>query len=171
MIITYLRSSSYNTYDFCPHQYFLEYVLGMESKSNKKAEKGTIVHKTLEVLAHETLARQQRKKTYTDDIIGKHKLDALDITEIHERSYEYYVSNSPHSWTAKDSKDCLDWTHKAVTLNDGMFDPRKRNILVPEVHFDFEIKKKWAEFKFKTLDGIVEGYLAMKGTIDLVRFK
>ena len=70
MIITYLRSSSYTTYDFCAHQYFLEYVLGIDSLSNKKAEKGTIVHKTLEVLAHETLARQQKQKTYVDDVVG-----------------------------------------------------------------------------------------------------
>ncbi len=168
MIVTYLRSSSYNTYDFCCHQYFIEYVLGIDSLSNKKAEKGTIVHKTLEVLAHEKLACQNKHKTYTDDIIGTHKINALPIKEIHERSYKYYVKNSPYSWNNKDSEDCLEWTHKALSLNGGMFDPRKRNILVPEVHFDFEIQKKWAKFNFKTLDGPVEGCLSMKGTIDLV---
>ena len=51
MIVTYIRSSSYNNYDYCQMQYFMTYVLGYYSDSGKKAELGTIVHKTLEVLA------------------------------------------------------------------------------------------------------------------------
>ena len=51
MIITYLRSSSYNNWEFCEMQYFMDYVLGLPQKSNQKADKGTIVHKILEVMA------------------------------------------------------------------------------------------------------------------------
>ncbi len=36
MIITYLRSSSYGTHSMCEQQYFIEYVLGLKSPSNKK---------------------------------------------------------------------------------------------------------------------------------------
>ncbi len=168
MIITYIRSSSFNTWKFCNHQYFLEYVLGIDTISGKKAEKGTIVHKTLEVLAHEKLARQNGKKRYTDDVIGTHRLGALKIPAIHDLSYNHYVNKSPHKWTPRDHKDCLDWTHKAVALHGGMFDPRKRNILYPEVHFDFEIEQEWAAYKYTTLNGVFEGRLSMKGTIDLV---
>ena len=51
MIVTYIRSSSYNNYDFCQMQYFLTYVLGWGSDSGKKAEMGTMAHKVMEVLA------------------------------------------------------------------------------------------------------------------------
>ena len=49
-----------------------------------------------------------------------------------------------------------------------MFDPRNRNILCPEQHFDFEIKKPWAQYSYDTPEGKLEGYLALKGTIDLI---
>jgi len=50
MIITYVRSSSYNNYSYCEMQYFMTYVLGHQSKSGKKADMGTMVHKVMEVL-------------------------------------------------------------------------------------------------------------------------
>jgi hypothetical protein len=49
-----------------------------------------------------------------------------------------------------------------------MFDPRNRNILCPEQHFDFEIKKNWAKYSFDTSEGKLSGNLALKGTIDLI---
>src|SRR5574343_1700495 len=52
MIISYMRSSSFLNYDFCPQQYYLTYVLGIPRSSAKKADKGTIVHKVMEVLAN-----------------------------------------------------------------------------------------------------------------------
>ena len=36
MIVTYIRSSSYNNYAYCQMQYFITYVLGYQSKSGKK---------------------------------------------------------------------------------------------------------------------------------------
>ena len=49
-----------------------------------------------------------------------------------------------------------------------MFDPRNRQIISPEQHFDFVIEKPWAKYDFKTPDGILSGYLGLKGTIDLI---
>ena len=51
MIVTYIRSSSYNNYDYCQMQYFITYVLGHRSISGKKAQLGTMVHKVMEILA------------------------------------------------------------------------------------------------------------------------
>jgi len=51
MIVTYIRSSSYNNYDYCQMQYFITYCLGHRSASGKKAQLGTVVHKVMEVLA------------------------------------------------------------------------------------------------------------------------
>ena len=49
--IVYFRSSSFNCHRFCPMQYYMEYTLGWRGSSNKKADKGTIVHKALEICA------------------------------------------------------------------------------------------------------------------------
>ena len=55
MIITYLRSSSVSSYSWCQHKYWLTYNLGFKDDSNKKAEKGNVVHKALELLANKKL--------------------------------------------------------------------------------------------------------------------
>ena len=49
-----------------------------------------------------------------------------------------------------------------------MFDPRNRDIVCPEQHFDFVINKPWANYSFDTPEGKLEGQLALKGTIDLI---
>lgn len=46
-----LRSSSWGCHDYCEMKYFIQYNLGQEDTTNIKAEKGTVVHKVLEVLA------------------------------------------------------------------------------------------------------------------------
>lgn len=70
MIITYLRSSSYNTWDFCQFKYYLDYVLAFRSPANQKAEKGTIVHKGLELLAKAKFAKQNGKDSFYDEEFG-----------------------------------------------------------------------------------------------------
>ena len=62
MDITYFRSSSYNCFNLCQMQYFIEYVLGWENKVGKAATKGTITHKVLEVLAQAKLAEQNNEE-------------------------------------------------------------------------------------------------------------
>ena len=65
MIVTYIRSSSYNNYDFCQMQYFLTYVLGYRSDSNKKADLGTMAHKVMEILAGLKKFQQDNPKENT----------------------------------------------------------------------------------------------------------
>ena len=150
-------------------QYFIEYVLGWRGPSGQKADKGTIVHKVLEVLAVIKKAQQDQIKMIDDDVAGT--VDAYDynIDNIIDQAYNHYSkASSHHKWTAKDLKDCKEWVYKAIEFNNGMFDPRNRTILCPEQHFDFEIKKPWAKYAYDTSDGKLEGYLALKGTIDLI---
>lgn len=169
MIITYLRSSSYGTHSMCPQQYFFEYVLGMRSPSNKKADKGTICHKVLEILAFIKLNEQDHIKEFDDDVVGIVNIENYDLNNLIEKVYNYYTSRfTHHEWATKDYKDCHAWIHKALLYNDGMFDPRNRHIVQPEQHFDMEIKKPWSAYKYDTEDGILEGHLAIKGTIDLI---
>ena len=153
----------------CPMQYFIEYNLGLRSPSGIKADKGTIVHKVLEILAHIKLCTQSNQTIYVDDIIGDVDINNYNLTHITEQVYQYYTSQFKHHvWENKDYKDCLLWVNKAITDHNGHFDPRNRNILQPEQHFDIVINKSWAFYSYKTPQGNLEGNLAIKGTIDLI---
>lgn len=169
MIITYLRSSSYNTHSMCEQSYFIEYVLGIRSPSGIKADKGTIVHKVLEILAYIKLSLQNKENIYVDDIVGQIDIKKYDLDHIIEQVYEYYTSQfKHHKWSPKDLKDCRLWVNKAITDHNCTFDPRNRTILQPEQHFDIVINKPWANYRYNTKDGLLEGKLAIKGTIDLI---
>ena len=153
----------------CPQQYFIEYVLGIRSPSNKKADKGTICHKVLEILAHIKLCTQNNIPVYIDDVIGDIDIFNYNLTHIIEQVYGYYTGQfKHHEWSVKDYKDCHLWVNKALADHNGTFDPRNRNILQPEQHFDIVIKKPWAHYVYQTKDGLLEGDLAIKGTIDLI---
>lgn len=153
----------------CPMQYFLQYNLGMQSPSNKKADKGTICHKVFEILAFIKLNKQNNTKYFDDDIIGSVDITDYNLDTIIELVYNHYTSCfSHHEWTAKDFKDCNNWVYKALEYGGGMFDPRNRHIICPEQHFDIEIKKDWAKYDYKTKEGSLKGNLAIKGTIDLI---
>ena len=106
----------------------------------------------------------------TDDIIGNINVSKYNLNTIIEKVYKYYTTKADHhKWSAKDYKDCHSWVYKAIEFNNGMFDPRNRNILMPEQHFDFEIKKSWSKYSYVLSDNsVLEGNLALKGTIDLI---
>jgi len=153
----------------CEQQYYFEYVLGWRGPSGQKADKGTIVHKVLEILAIIKKAQQDNLASVEDDVAGTIDVNNYSLNVLTEKAYKYYTERTPHhKWTLKDYKDCHSWVYKAIEFNNGMFDPRNRNILCPEQHFDFEINKPWAKYSYKTADGELSGNLAMKGTIDLI---
>ena len=170
MITTYFRSSSYNCHSMCPMQYYLEYVLGWRGPSGKKADKGTIVHKVLEILAVIKKADQDQEVEIYDDVVGNINIYNYDLDTLIKLVYDHYTKKTEyHAWTEKDYKDCYNWTFKALDFNDGMFDPRKRTILMPEQHFDFEIKKPWSKYSYRLPDNtMLKGNLGLKGTIDLI---
>jgi len=153
----------------CEQQYFIEYVLGHRSPSNKKADKGTIVHKVLEILAGIKLSQQKKEASYEDDILGLIDVKTYNLEHIIDSVHNYYSSRfKHHEWTPKDLKDTHLWVNKALSDHNGIFDPRCRNIVQPEQHFDILIDKPWSQYKYDTKDGVLEGQLAIKGTIDLI---
>jgi hypothetical protein len=169
IIITYFRSSSYNTHNMCEQQYYIEYVLGWRGPSNKKADKGTITHKVLEILADIKKAQQDKKQIINDDIVKEININNYDLDYIIEVVYNYYTTQfAHHKWEPIDFKDCKNWVYKAINFNNGMFDPRNRIILCPEQHFDITIDKPWAEYSYDLPEGKIDGKLGLKGTIDLV---
>ena len=180
MLITYVRSSSYNNYAYCQMQYFITYVLGHQSISGKKAELGTIVHKVMESLARFKKKDQEKdgRTKYlkiNDDAIGtvQRKRGTLyedsTVEILLDLSYAFYTGESTHRWSDSDKQTCRDLIWKTLEYNEGQFDPRKRDVLAPEPRFDIPIAEDWAKFTYKMPDGKeVKGQLAIKGTIDLV---
>jgi ATP-dependent helicase/DNAse subunit B len=170
MIITYLRSSSYTTWDFCQHKYFLDYTLGFHSPANKSAQKGSIVHKALELLAKLKLALQQGKEGFSDsELESDFCVDKLTPDTAIEYAYKHYANKEEFEYEKKDFADCRKWMWEALLWKNGMFSPLKMDIVSPEQFFDFEIREPWAEFSYKLPGGEkLEGYLSLKGTLDLV---
>lgn len=153
----------------CEQQYFIEYVLGLRGPSNKKADKGTIVHKVLELLAIIKQCDQNGTTEFEDEVVGVVHTKRYNLDTLIKKTYDYYTSRfNHHTWEAKDYKDCHAWTYKAIQYHDGAFDPRNREIVCPEQHFDITIEKPWAAYKYDTDEGKLEGHLALKGTIDLI---
>jgi ATP-dependent helicase/DNAse subunit B len=110
-----------------------------------------------------------------DDGLGrieftKRKLNTKKfVNEILKRSYEYYTENCTHNYTNADYKFCDKMTWDAIEYDDGIFDPRKRNIVAAEPHFDITIDEDWAKYEYDMPDGSkIEGQLSIKGTIDLI---
>ena len=179
MIVTYLRSSSYNNYSYCEMQYFMTYVLGYQSLSGKKADLGTIVHKVMEVLASlkKELQNDLSKKNIiiTDEALGKISVTKSAfykdniIKTLLEKSFDYYSNRSSHNIFSKtDKQNCLSMCFDIIQFNNGQFDPRNRNIVAAEPHFDIPIEEEWAKYEYEIDGKIINGQLAIKGTIDLV---
>lgn len=179
MIVTYIRSSSYNNYDYCQMQYFITYVLGHRTVSGKKAQLGTMVHKVMECLASckKKLQESGDEKSLfiIDEALGKINFTKTNlytktfVYKLLDKSYEYYTETCVHKYAPADKKFCRELVDKAIEYNNGQFDPRNRKIVDAEPQFDIPIEKEWAKFKYKMPNGEeIQGQLAIKGTIDLV---
>jgi ATP-dependent helicase/DNAse subunit B len=178
MLVTYIRSSSYNNYSYCQMQYFITYVLGHQADSGKKAELGTIVHKVMEVLAKLKKYQQDNPKktklTIHDEAVGEINIKKSDlltdgcVKDILHKSFTFYTSDSKHNFTKGDNESCAELVWNTLNYNDGQFDPRYRNIVAAEPHFDIPIEEDWAHFEYQVGDRKIKGQLAIKGTIDLV---
>ena len=179
MIVTYIRSSSYNNYDYCQMQYFITYVLGWRGDSGRRAEQGTMVHKVMEVLAALKKYKQENPKARIlktiDDAIGEVKVGTKKfyedefVEELLQRSYEAYKKDSVNTWQPSHYKEVVKGAWLFLNHNNRKdFDPRYRNVYYTEPHFDIEIEEDWAKFDYEINGERVKGRLAIKGTIDLV---
>lgn len=170
VLISYLRSSSYNTLSICEHKYFITYVLGIDEQSNKKADMGTVVHKVLEVLALNKLAYQSHTSFFDDHHFGRMSYkDCKDINALTLRCFNLIrKQSSHHTWCDYDLKQCRDWVWKAIKFNNGTYNPRHLTILATEQQFDITINKEEFSFEYLVEGKKINGFLSLKGTIDLV---
>lgn len=170
--LTYIRSSMLAGKKMCELKMVGEYVLGWTDLSNQKADKGTICHKVMEILACAKLAQQNGEKFhYDEEIVGKitANVKKINVDSLVDTIYNYYSrAFDHHDWTDKDLKDCREWTWKALHYQDGHYDPRKQKIIQPEAQFDFSLPEEWATYSYKHDGETLEGVIAAKGTIDLI---
>lgn len=155
--LDYIRSSMYGTHSICPQKFFLSYILGWQEPSGKGADRGTIFHKVMEILAKIKLARQNNKRKIYDEIVGKYPTNPqkLDLNFIIDAVFNYYAkANNHHIWDEEDHKTIIKWVDKAVKFDNGTFDPLNQTIVEAEKHFDLLIEE---------LNGV-----RLCGTIDLL---
>ena len=174
MIQLYFRSSSLGQWEYCQMSFYMTYVLGWQSPANKKANLGSIVHKTLEILANFKLLTQEATQSsyvYTDKETGKYKFNKKNlyseilIEELLSRSYEHYTKNTPEiDYINSDFKFCKQMVDTCLNDFDQQFDPRNQNIIAPEKSFNLDINEPWARVLY---NGETK-QLKIKGTMDLV---
>jgi hypothetical protein len=87
------------------------------------------------------------------------------VEKLIKLSQDYYAK----SWMPVDYKDTTNWTWMALDHNNGLFDPRRREIIAAEPHFDFIIDKEWTRYDYVLPNGEKSsGNLGIKGTVDLI---
>jgi hypothetical protein len=155
-------------------KYFLEYTLGWRGASNKKAEKGTIVHKVLEIMGEIQVQRQNKskRKTFDDKAMGRVPIytDPVDVDKLTQKAYNFYTERSPNAWDdIADYRECRRWVEKAITYNEGEYNPLNCELVAAEQSFDFSVEKPWAMYNYDLPSGEnLEGFLGLKGTIDQI---
>jgi hypothetical protein len=148
-------------------KYFFVYVLGMKDLENRKAIKGTVLHKCLEVLGRIKMAKDQGKKTVVDEEFGKLNIGKLTLGKLNDLSFNYY-SKAFNILKEEDRPDCLLWLKKAITYRDGLLDPRNQKVSNVEEFFEIEVPHDWARFEYEVDGQKVVGQLGIKGTVDLI---
>jgi hypothetical protein len=171
MDITFARSSSMSQWKYCQMSTFITYNLGVKQPSNYKSNWGTIVHKTLEVLAvcKKIIQSDHDKKiNFIDSELGpiefteKSLYSKKFVKHIFDLSFKHYADSDPnHKYTKEEYEICEGSVNTCLYEYKGHYDPRNMNIVQPERSFEIEVPEPWAK-----LDG--GGQLMLKGTMDLV---
>ena len=142
-----------------------------EVSTHNKADMGSVVHKALELLAWQKKGEQEGILTYRDPEL-KMDFSLPDVTPdlVLDVAYDHYKNASHLTWKDSNYEDCKTWLKDTLEYNNGLYDPRKRHVISPEVFFDFTIDEPWAKYEYQDpfTGESFKGTLAIKGTIDLV---
>lgn len=165
----------------CPMQFWISYVLGLAPNQENgwkvptaqfKANQGTCTHKALELLARKKLALQNGEPCFADEELSSEwSASSFTIEDAIEEAWRHYsVGKDCFDWTPKEYKKVRRWVYTATEMCGGIFNPLNTDVLWPEKHFDFVIDKPEFAYRYKSpYDGsIIEGNLALKGTVDLI---
>lgn len=98
-----------------------------------------------------------------------HKRMGVEVVEeLVKICFEHYKKKSPNEFQEVHYQWARNFTWLALENKNGLYDPRKRNIVAPEIPFDLEIEDPWAKINYLVGDKKIETNLRIKGTIDLV---
>lgn len=132
--------SSYNN---CPFNYYLNYVVGIPSEANKKADRGTATHWVLETIAN--AARRGNASSW--------RYDPELLLRIFFRRF-----GEKFQFGEEDFAECMN--HIRI-VQESEYWPAHLTVVETERQFEFEVRRKG----FKTDEGKP---LKLRGTIDLV---
>lgn len=168
MLIPYIRSSYIGSYNVCQMKSFLTYNLGIKEKGKFSTDAGTATHKALELLAQKKLA-QQKGESFIENEVFKEpcEINSIDEKTAFSKAWWFCKNTLPHKEWDEDEQKQKYWGMYKNLLN-GEHNPLKLNIIQPEQYFDIEIKEDWAKYKYEINGQIFEGFLSIKGTMDLI---
>ncbi len=157
MDLEFLRGSAIGTYNDCQWKYNLLYNVSIESKPNKKALLGTIVHHVLEILAKVKKTNHHLLKDSYSDVDYLLNICWNRYTKLYAQDFEF---------TDSDKQFCKDQIN--VVMNDKIFNPFNLDIISTELQFEITIKLP--QFSFINALGEKDFY-KIRGTIDLITRK
>jgi hypothetical protein len=101
---------------------------------------------------------------------GQVRYGTIVVNKLIAAAYEHFSKTvSPqHPWVKASYLNCYNWTWMALEQNNRHYDPRFRKIISPEQKFDLKIEEDWAKYSYFYQGKQIDGYLGLKGTIDLV---
>lgn len=143
MKVESLRSSSIGSYNNCPFNFYLNYIVGIPSIANKKADRGTATHWVLEQVAEATKAgKAHLKKNKPEKLLKQFFKEFGKKFDFHDEDFD----------------ECL---NHLKTVERSEFWPAKLRIVQTEQQFQFEVHKDG----FETDAGKP---VLLRGTIDLL---
>lgn len=147
--------------------------MGFYQTPNLKTELGSGIHKVFEVFANCKKAHQEGKNGFDDDSIGQVSFDQFDevfspifVNSIIRKSLLYYQGKGNNNFGDKEYRQLQTWVNSVRDFQNGAFDPRKKDIIEAEKHFEIDLTENWATYDFSELG--LYGKLRLQGTIDLV---
>lgn len=159
-----ISASAYKLHTHCPQAYFINQNLKWILPAGKSADRGTCVHRVLEILAEQKLARQKSEKYFATEETGEiGACETIPIVELARDVYDYFIVNKAphHDWEESDFNECMKYINTALSHGNGMFNPLNREIISSEKYVRITPEEDWAYLP----NG---GKLAMTGFIDLV---
>jgi hypothetical protein len=172
MIIEFFRSSSYNNWDYCSQQYFLNYVLGLPRTDSKKALKGTIAHKVLECLAIAKQALDKRPLAEYIDLkedIGEYRVyrntftsqrqltddEVFAVNRTRKNKYTYKhkceLAKGSHRCGEKIVSDLIQMAYKSYSVKCDGWEPVDLKDITNFVWMALEYKNGMFDPRFRTI--------------------
>lgn len=156
-------ASSINSYRNCSFYYFMHYILGMQSRAGKAALQGSIVHKTLELMARRT---KRGKKEIDPMLFLNYVWDKLikKSPEIEIRRVTTRIDKS-----TGDFKEAADFKKCRLVLETILADPfyNPYNLKVVDVEKWFALEMPGDVWECSDKDGKLHQF-TIRGFIDLV---